>query len=323
MKDPRHRRRLPLTALRTFEAAARLQSFKEAAQELGVSQTTVSNQIRMLEREWRCLLFVRKTRQVVLTETGLALGRVIAKSFDDIAREIDYHVASSRHAVSLAAGAIFGARWLAPRLEAFRRDLPRIALSLRSGRRITSPTDLPASIVIDWGTGEWPGLEAEPLLEVRYAPVLSPALAAAAGGIASPRDLARMPVIHQRDRYEWAAWLDLAGAPDIAFAEETIIEDSNMATQAALDGQGVVLGTFPFVADEVAAGRLVKPFEVELAPTRRYYILTRPGSRRRPEIEAVCDWLHKEARAYAVAWPCTRLGSGTQVAPPAPSPATA
>lgn len=96
-----------------------------------------------------------------------------------------------------------------------------------------------------------------------------------------------------------------------------------MATQAALDGQGVALGTFPFVADEVAAGRLVKPFEVELAPTRRYYILTRPGSRRRPEIEAVCDWLHKEARAYAIAWPCTRLGSGVQATPPAPSLATA
>jgi LysR family glycine cleavage system transcriptional activator len=96
-----------------------------------------------------------------------------------------------------------------------------------------------------------------------------------------------------------------------------------MATQAALDGQGVVLGTFPFVADEVAAGRLLKPFEIELAPTRRYYILTRPGSRRRPEIEAVCDWLHKEARAYALAWPCTKLGSAALVTAPAPSLATA
>ena len=86
------RRRLPLTALRTFEAAARLESFKDAAQELGVSATTVSNQIRMLERDWRCLLFVRKTRQVVLTETGQALGQVIAQSFDAIAREIDYHI---------------------------------------------------------------------------------------------------------------------------------------------------------------------------------------------------------------------------------------
>jgi LysR family glycine cleavage system transcriptional activator len=89
------RRRLPLTALRTFEAAARLQSFKDAAQELGVSATTVSNQIRMLERDWRCLLFVRKTRQVVLTETGQALGQVIAQSFDAIAREIDYHITTT------------------------------------------------------------------------------------------------------------------------------------------------------------------------------------------------------------------------------------
>lgn len=305
------RRRLPLTALRTFEAAARLQSFKDAAQELNVSATTVSNQIRMLERDWRCLLFVRKTRQVVLTETGQALGQIIAQSFDAIAREIDYHITTTRHSTSMAVGAIFGARWLSPRLEKFRKDLPRIALSLRRGRRITSPTDMPAAIVVDWGTGHWHGLEAEPLLAIHYAPVISPALAASVGGISKPEDLAKVSVLHQHDRSEWNAWLAKVGASSVRFATETIIEDSNIAMQAALAGQGVALGSFPFVQDEVDAGRLIKPFEHELTPLRRYFVLTRPGARRQPEVKAVCDWLRAEAAEYARLWPYTKAGSAT------------
>ena len=291
-------RRLPLGALRIFEAAARLESFKDAAAELGVSATTVSNQIRALERSWGCRLFERRTRQVVLTDTGLSLSRVIRQSFDAIAREIDMHVAGSRLAVSLAVGPVFGAQWMAPRLSAFRRALPRIDLSLLHHARITGPATMPTPIAVDWGTGDWPGLEAEFLFRVRYAPVLSPALAQEAGPLAAPGDLARMPVLYQHDRSEWAAWLDLAGAPALRFAAETIIDDTNIVIQAAIAGQGVALGTFPFVQADIDAGRLVKPFAQELAPLRSYYLLVRPGARRRPEVAAVCDWLAREAALH-------------------------
>lgn len=310
------RRRLPLTALRTFEAAARLESFKEAAQELNVSATTVSNQIRMLERDWHCLLFVRKTRQIVLTETGQSLSRVVRQAFDSIAREVDFHVTTSRSAVSMAVGAIFGARWLTPRLKQFHRDLPRIELSLHRGRRITGPSDMPAAIVVDWGTGDWPGLEAEPLLSIRYSPVVSPALARSSGGLSSPSDLTRFPILHQHDRSEWNAWLDLAGATGLHFAEETTIEDSNIAIQAAIDGQGVALGTFPFLQSEVDAGHLLKPFTIDLAPTRSYFILTRPGARRRTEIATVCQWLQREAKAYRERHPFTNGATGADSTPP-------
>ncbi len=287
--------RLPLTALRVFEAAARLGSFKEAALELGVSTTTVSNLIRKLEHDWGCLLFIRRTRQVVLTDTGLSLSGVVWQAFDAIGREIDMHVAASRQSVAIAVGPIFGARWLAPRLARFHRAFPHITLTLQHRSRITSPIDMPTPIAVDWGRGEWPGLDSEFLFQVRYAPVLSPALAA---GVVTPRDLARLPVLHQHDRSEWNAWLELAGAPGMGFAGETIIMDSNIVIQAAIAGQGAALGIFPFVADEIAAGRLVKPFALELLPTRSYHVVTRPGARRRPEIAAVCDWLLAEAASY-------------------------
>ena len=286
---------LPLTALRTFEAAARLESFKEAAAELGVSTTTVSNLIRKLEHDWGCLLFIRRTRQVVLTDTGLSHSRVVRASFDAIGHEINQHVAASRRSVAIAVGPILGSRWLAPRLLRFHTAFPNLTLTLQHRSRITSPIDMPTPIAVDWGHGNWPGLEAELLFPIRYAPVASPELAR---HLRNPADLARVPVLHQHDRSEWTAWLALAGVPGLGFGAETIITDSNVVTHAALAGQGVALGIFPFVQDEVDAGRLIRPFPQALAPTRAYHLVTRPAARRRPEIAAVCDWLLREAADF-------------------------
>ena len=137
MSDPVER--LPLTALRVFEAAARLGSFKDAAVELGVSTTTVSNLIRKLEHDWGCLLFIRRTRHVVLTNTGLSLSGVVRNAFDAIGREINMHVAASRQSVAIAVGpnnsicvgpwptaayTLTGDYWMAPGIMANDSDTP-------------------------------------------------------------------------------------------------------------------------------------------------------------------------------------------------------
>jgi LysR family transcriptional regulator, glycine cleavage system transcriptional activator len=101
-------RRLPLTALRTFEAAARHLSFKHAAEELLVSATTVSNQIRQLEKDWGCKLFHRQTRAVDLTDAGRSLAEVLSRAFDDIRAEVELHSGASRKTVSIAVGPLFG-----------------------------------------------------------------------------------------------------------------------------------------------------------------------------------------------------------------------
>lgn len=291
---PKPSARLPLTALRTFEAAARRLSFKDAAEELCVTPATVSNQVRRLERDWGRPLFVRHTRRIELTEEGRALAAVLGRAFAEIRAEIDARFAPAAPTITLAVGPIFGARWLSPRLGRFRQRHPGIALSLRHGPRIASAAEMSSDVAIDWGIA-WPGLETTRLFGIVYAPVASPALIAACGGLERPRDLTRFPVIHQHDRSEWRNWLALAGAPDLAFAEETVVTDSNLVTQAALDGQCVALGIFPFVAAEVAAGRLVRPFAVDLHPERAYHLLSRPGARRDPDIAALCAWIEAEA----------------------------
>jgi len=287
--------RLPLTALRSFEAAARLLSFKAAAEELRVTPTSVSNQIRQLELDWGCLLFVRKTRKVFLTDAGRSLARVMSRAFDDIRAEVETHISSNRKTVTLAVGPIFGARWLIPRLSKFYRLNPNIELVLHHSPRITDVEQLVATVAVDWGIGDWQGLNAHRLLDVIYRPVLSPSLLAECGGLTSPADLARYPIIHQWDREEWNAWLKLVGQPDLRFVRETVTRDSNLALQAAMEGQGVVMGTFPFVLGEVASGRLVCPFETELHPARGYYLLNRPGARSVPAVNAVCAWIEAEA----------------------------
>lgn len=289
------KKRLPLTALRSFEAAARLLSFKDAAAELCVSTTTISNQIRQLERDWGCQLFIRKTRAIELTDAGQSLSQVLSRAFDDIRAEVETHIRKPRKTVTLAVGPIFGSRWLIPRLGRFRKANPDIELVLHHGPRIARASDMTTQIAVDWGAGTWSGLDALKLMDIAYSPVLSPMLLRDLGGLARPADLARYPVIHQYDRSEWSSWLALVELSGLRFAEETVITDSNVVLQAAMDGLGVALGVFPFVEQEISNGLLVQPFDQKLHPKRAFYLLTRSGLTLPDEVRKTCDWIAGEA----------------------------
>ena len=294
-----HPRNLPLAALRTFESAARHLSFKQAAEELCVSATTVSNQIRRLEQELGCKLFIRRTRAVVLTDAGRSLSRVLSRSLEDIRLEVETHMRARRKSVSLAVGPIFGSRWMIPRLDRFGEDLPGIDIELRNSPRITDASMMTADIAIDWGMGQWVGLENTPLFEIVYSPVLSPTLAERLGMPTCPEEVARFPVIHQQDRHEWQEWLKVAGCVGMPLTDKATIVDTNVVIQAAIAGQGMALGIFPFCQSEVDSGRLIKPFDIDLTPTRSFHLLTRPGARQRREIDEVCKWMIKEAALNA------------------------
>ena len=304
------RTRLPLTALRSFEAAARLLSFKAAAEELRVTPTSVSNQIRQLESDWSCPLFIRHTRRVVLTDAGRSLSRVLSRAFDDIRAEVNTHIVSSRKTVTLAVGPFFGSRWLIPRLSRFYQQHPAIELVLHNSPRITSAEQLISTVGVDWGTGEWAGLDAKRLFPIVYIPALSPALFKERGGLRRPADLACYPIIHQWDREEWNAWLRLVGQDGLKFAQETTMRDSNLVLQAALDGHGVMMSSFPFLGKEVQTGQLVCPFDIELRPARAYHLIHRPGARALSEVQAVCAWIESEAATYSL----TDCPTGAQTA---------
>lgn len=289
--------RLPLTSLRTFEAAARHLSFKDAAEELCVSATTVSNQIRQLEKDWGCKLFHRHTRSVSLTEKGKSLSRVLTQAFDDIRTEVEHHVVPSRRTVSIAVGPIFGSRWLGPRLACFSREHPKIELLVHHGSRITDARQLQTDLAIDWGFGDWRGLLASRLLDARYSPIISPNLAREVGPLTEPSQLAELTIIHQHDHSEWRNWFALAECPDVPIKSEFTVVDSNMVQRAVKDGQGVALGVFPFMDGDIEIGQLIKPFDIDLCPTRAFHLLERPKARDSATIRTVCEWIVSEANA--------------------------
>ena len=284
-------RRLPLTALRTFEAAARHLSFKSAAEELFVSATTVSNQIRQLEKDWECKLFHRQTRAVVLTDAGRSLAKVLSSAFEDIRAEVDLHSSASRKTVTIAVGPIFGSRWLGPRLSKLAQEHPDIELVVHHGRRITSASQMTTEIAVDWGMGDWNKLEATKLMDTYYSPIVLEQDKM----LSQPSDLANWHIIHQHDRSEWINWFAQAGCPNLHPKSEVVIVDSNMVQRAVKDGQGVALGVFPLMGGDVEKGQLAKPFIIDLAPSRAFYLLTPIGARQRKEVRIVCEWIKEQA----------------------------
>lgn len=292
-------RRLPLTALRIFEAAARLLSFKEAAEELCVSATTVSNQIRRLEQIWQTKLFVRHTRAVSLTPQGRALSQVVTRAFGEIRTEIQTHILQAQNTVTLAVGPMFGSHWLIPRLGLFHAAHPEIDLVVTHGPRLTGSTMMRSDIAVDWGSGDWPGLKARHLMDITYGPVASPQLLrrCAARGLDLFRltDLVRQPILHQHDRHDWRDWCVAAGLGRVVFDSETVIADSGFVLQAALDGQGIALGVFPLMQGELDDGRLVRLNQIDLTPQRSFYVVTRPGQPPTGPVMQVCAWLLQQA----------------------------
>ena len=275
-------------SLRTFEAAARHLSFKLAAQELSVTPTAVSHQIRTLETRLGRRLFERRTREVDLTPAGHELFHTLRKAFNDIDACIDKLTRqNSREVVTLGLGPIIGTRWLAPQLGNFWQQHPDIDLRLHH-------TPLPLRHSVDnfdlalaWGNGHWPSMNATLFIKIQVTPVMSPSMPLPD----QPEQLLHYPLLHQRDRHGWRQWVN-AGGVDMAIQDAgTVIDDTNLVLQTALDGQGVALGVLPFIEDDLNEGRLVRPFELAVDPGLAYYLIYSRRKMAKPAARMVRDWL--------------------------------
>ena len=281
-------RNLRLASLRAFESAARNMSFKQAADELNVTPTAVSHQVKSLEQQLDCRLFIRKARQVQLTDEGREMFATLKRAFDDIG-ETSARVRSrrGRDVVTLGLGPIIGTRWLAPRLGDFWGRHPDIDLRLHHSNFPLQHNSAQFDLAIAWGDGHWPGMETLPFIKIEVTPVMSASLAAPE----SPADLLASPLIHERDRNGWRQWLQAAGLDRPDDPPGTVIDDANLVLQTALDGQGVALGILPFIEPDIAAGRLQRPFQLAVDPGRAYYLIHRKDGLGKPAIEQVKRWL--------------------------------
>ncbi|KAF1717353.1 LysR substrate-binding domain-containing protein [Pseudoxanthomonas wuyuanensis] len=295
----RPRRQLPpLGSLRVFEAAARHLSFRRAADELAITPTAVSHQIRALEERLGVSLFKRQSRAVQLTRAGAMLFPVVRNALDDIAQTLDsLRPGHARPIVTLSVTRGFAARWLVPRLPGFAATGADIDLHLHAS---DEPADLHnhgADLAVRYGGGQYPGLSAEYLLSNEFVAVASPWL-----GPLTSAQLAHTSILAYDWRLQdertpdWPRWFREAGLTMPKGIRLLQFSDEAHAIQAAIAGQGAVLANRVLVADELRDGTL----QALPGPVLRGFDshLVWPSARDAdPALLRVRQWLKNEAAA--------------------------
>jgi LysR family glycine cleavage system transcriptional activator len=293
------RGRLPLTALRSFEAAGRHLSFSRAAEELFVSQAAVSRQIRELEAQIGRPLFERLHRRVVLTEAGQDLLEHLTQSFDTIDRKLTEIQARPRDdLVKVSTEPFFAGSWLIPRLNRFHDRHPGIDVAVDVSTHLTEFRTHEADLAVRHSEkrSEWPRTQSRHLFESPATPVVSPELLAKGPPLRTVADLARHTLLHEENRDGWVRWLKVAGAENVMTGRGPIFADGTLTTRAAALGHGVALGDLFMNAAELRNGSLVQPFSVAM-PFGSYWLVAPNFDALSPPAHIFAEWLIAEVTA--------------------------
>ena len=303
-------------ALRTFEAVARHLNFRAAAAELALTQSAVSRQIQSLEDDVGALLFVRHTRAVQLTGAGHVLLHASVTALDQIDGAVrQIRQSTGRQSVAVTTWASFASMWLIPRLESFQRDHPEIDIRIDATDTAVDLATADVDLALRYAAPESVGPDAVRLFGEQLTPVASPWLLRE-NPIQRPEDLARVTLIESGHAYRsrhfdvqtWQRWLERfapanarrneEGAPTGLSPQRWLYFNyANQIIQAALTGQGVALARTPMVAESLANGDLVEPLpQMRLDSPMGYWLLRARRSTQRPEVQAFCDWLLREAQ---------------------------
>lgn len=287
------RQLLYLNGIRTFEAAARWGSFAGAAGELNVTPAAVSRMVRLLEQRLGVELFERRANRLVPTAAGKAFQIGLGPILDALAllTEQIKSQAGSR-VLTIGVGPTFAVRWLIPRLAGFREIAPEIEVRMTTGG-VAAPFSDDWTCGIKLGGGEWPGLVAERLFEAKLIPVCAPRFARGLGRAQDldPRTLLR--VAHAKT--DWPTWLRSAGVKGVV-ARGPVFEFYAQALQAAADGVGLALGIRPYIDDDLAAGRLVAPFELSVLKGSHWFLIYKTARQDEAAFRLFRSWLMRAAQ---------------------------
>lgn len=293
-------RKLPnLAALRAFEAAARLESFSRAAEEIVVTPGAVSHQIRALEEELGLQLFARNGKRITITDTGQRFAAVIRKSLSDIAAAADALQAQHRQQrLVVSSPPSFASRWLAPRLWKFIDSHPDIEVVLQSSIQLSDLTREGIDVALRFGLGAYPGLRVEKIMEDFYYPVASPRYR---GGHlpATPQDLRGCTLLRMDGMQEsWLPWFALAGLDLPDPVGGLVAQDSSLTLRAASDGAGIALSRHAIASQEIAAGELVRLFDLALKSDYAYYFVCAAHTVGKPQVQQFRTWLLEEIALF-------------------------
>lgn len=293
---PRGRRLPPLNLFRAFDAAARHLSFTAAAEELLVTQSAVSQQIRQLEEFLDVRLFRRLPRGLELTREGTALSGSVGEALNIIGRACGKLVDPDAPALlCVNATPAFASKWLAPRLKRFMELHPNIRVTLLSSPDPVSFNRQDIDVAIRWGKGHWDGAHAELIAREPILGLCSPSLAAANPAGFAVDDFARHTLLQVINQPSWMAWLERHGISGSAFRDTLYFSDANLMIEAAVQGQGICFTSLLLVESDIRCGRLVRVSRTEVRSDDSFYVLCSPDMVDKPKISVFRDWLISES----------------------------
>lgn len=313
MLKPPQLRTTPFAALRAFEAAARLGSFKNAAHELAVTPAAISHQISLLEDYLGIPLFVRSNRLVELTASGKILSAQVTASFAQLQQAlVQAHTsATDEHVLTVSAAPSIAVKWLVPRLARFYAQHPEIDLRLSSENQTHDLIkDASIDVVLRYGKADYSGLRVEKLWEeTAIFPVCSPSTWVAAGSSTMQlSDLAyqillRSPLPPDRDTgfvgERWQRWLAALGCTDTAVTQQLarapFYSHEHLAIDTAKAGHGICLAQDVLVIDDLMTGQLLRPVTLSSQDPYSHCLLYREQDAKKHKILAFANWLRAEA----------------------------
>ncbi|MCS3418689.1 transcriptional regulator GcvA [Pseudomonas yamanorum] len=288
----------PTSTLRAFEVATRHATFTSASQELHVTQSAVSHQLKHLEALWGLQLFQRG-KSLSLTPAGAALAPIVREFFMNLETTLaDLREQKGRVRLKVSTTYSFALKWLLPRLPSLAQRHPEILVTLDSSDKAINFSSAEADVAIRFGNGNYPALYSEFLFREQIFPVASPDLLNRFGMPRTPAELLRYPLL-TRDGADlvpkWEVWFQHVGLGISPLKESVRFADTNMTIEAALLGQGIALARSGHVESELRDGSLVKLFDVPFPSPVAYYFVCPKGIESRPHIVSFREWLMQEA----------------------------
>lgn len=292
--------RLPsITALRALEASSRLSSFTKASEELFITQSAVSHQIRYLEELWDFKLFERRGRRLITTKECQMIVPVVREFLENMNRVLN-EVSNSENRSSIRVSMVqsLAVKWLVPRLGRFNEYYPDATVWIQTSDEIVDFATDDVDMAIRLGHGGWFEYNLDLMLREYVFPVASPDFLNRLGTPEKPEDLLHYPLLY-RHSFDicprWRDWFRDAGITVKMLPRGSRFPDTSIAVQAAIDHQGIALARSAHVESELQSGRLVKLFNVYSPSPVSYYIVIPKPTAKQPRIEAFRNWLLAEA----------------------------
>lgn len=302
-----HRRLPPLNSLRAFEVVSRHESFRAAAEELHVTAAAVSQQVKALEDHLGRKLLRRRSGGYSLTADALAGLKYLRDGFDQLSSAVASMTSAGQRVLTVSAVPSLAAEWLVPRLHRLRDQHPQLDVLLHASEKLVDLEHSRVDVGIRYGSGSYPGLTSERLFVDEIFPLYSLTMLKGRTPLRKPGDLRGQPLIHTDwtpERGHWPGWTDwvrAAGVTGVNVTKGLRFSDGALAIQAAVSGQGVVLGSKALALEHLAARRLVKPFKLSLVTDFAYYVVCAKARAHEPDLVSFRRWLLTEAQREPVA----------------------